>query len=306
MQGQKVVLVVDYSYDWAPVFKKCPEYRLEQTEWALVDFSVESGRLRAIIEPSQHPFPFTNQGKQRECWPDAVLIRNFPMALRGETFRNQVMALLVSGVPCFNNATSILATLDRAWLYAELLAVSRRLPGFLVVPLDFYPNTKGKGHNKALAQQEGSKSVFKVGSCNAGFGKFLCETGRERSDLWSVLATSRDYVTEEPFIEHLFEYRLQCIGDHIRCFKRNSADNWKNNTGNISFEAMQVEPIHREWQAAVRAILGGLDIFALDVLRTATAGDIIIEINPSANGLYYEYEDEDCVRILSLIKDRLK
>ncbi len=58
----KVVLVVDYSFDWHPLFRAVPGVRLEQTEWALLDVCFVDGVLRASIEPSQYPFPFSNQG----------------------------------------------------------------------------------------------------------------------------------------------------------------------------------------------------------------------------------------------------
>ena len=130
---------------------------------------------------------------------------------------------------------------------------------------------------------------------------------RQHDDIWSVLATTRDYVTEEQFIEHLYEYRVQSIGEHIRCFKRNSDSGWKNNQGNVSFAEMEVEPKHKIWVKACSAMLGGLDIFALDVLRKSADGedDVVIEINPSACGLWWEHEEEDAVRIRDLILQSL-
>ena len=258
-----VVLVIDYSFDWSPIFKPLSgKVSLEQTSWEDVDFSVHGGVLHATCAPSRHPFPFTNQGKERKVKPACVLIRNFPMELRGRDFRNQVMALVVSGVPCVNNATSILATLDRAWLYGELLSVERSLGSdvFPVIPLSYLPNTKGSGKGEPWS---GEKVVVKVGSTNAGFGKAVVESEREHCDLWSILACQTEYVTEEPFVAHEFEYRVQFIAGHIRCFKRTS-DTWKNNTGNVAFADMAMEPKHEVWCAACAKLFGGIEIFSFD------------------------------------------
>lgn len=97
------------------------------------------------------------------------------------------------------------------------------------------------------------------------------------------------------------------IGDHIRCFKRNSDSSWKNNTGNLTFASLEVEPRHRVWATACAAMFGGGNhIFALDVLRRADGSEVILEINPTANGLMYEFEEEDCVRIRNLVLSHLK
>ena len=226
------------------------------------------------------------------------------------------------------SADAVLASLDRAQLYAGLRSVSARLgpENFPLVPLAYFANTKlgmpppnelfassssasasvSISAGAAAAAPSTSRIVVKVGSCNAGFGKFMATDARQREDLWSVLATQKEYVTEEAFVEHAFEYRLQVIGAHLRCFKRNSTSSWKNNSGNLTFEAMPVEPKHAEWAAALRALYGGgNDVFGLDVLRRADGTDVVLEINPSANGLMYEFEAEDCARIRDLVLQRI-
>lgn len=308
--ARRTVLIIDYSFDWAPLWKPLSkEYRVEQTEWRLLDLCWvgTEGRLSATIEPSENPFPFTNQAQHRTIERvDAVLVRNFPTELRGRDFKAQVLALVVasgaSAVVCVNNPVSLLATLERPWLYAELLRVASTLSGFHVVPLDYFPNTKGAGSRPRAH----APCVVKVGSCNAGFGKARVVSEEQRADLWSVLACSPHYVTEEPFVEHSFEYRVQVIGDHVRCFKRNSDSSWKNNTGNVSFSHMDVEPKHEAWSRACAQMLGGLDVFALDVLRAHDGTDTILEINPSANGLMWEVEEEDAKRIRDVVVAKLK
>lgn len=299
------MLVVDYSFNWAPLFKAVG-WRCEQCSWQCMDLSFEKGVLVVRLEPEANPLPWTAQGQHRTLLtPTAVLVRNFPTDLRGHSYRNQLLCLMLAasaGLICLNNPTSLLASIDRAWLYSSLLMLSQSLGPqvFPLVELDFYPNTKGSGKGMMHGEFR-QKSVFKVGSCNAGFGKFLCENAKTYDDLWSVLATGQDYVTEEAFIEHEFEYRVQVIGDHIRCFKRNSDSSWKNNTGLVSFSPFETEPKHLVWRDACSKLFGGLDIFALDVLRRADGSDVIIEINPSANGLWWEYEEEDAVRIRDLV-----
>jgi hypothetical protein len=115
-------VVIDYSVDWSVMFRGTG-IRVEQTEWTQVDMRFEDGHL--IVDMEANPLGFTrSQQEQRTVVdPSCVLVRNFPLSLRGEHFRNLCLCLVLSRVKCVNGALCVLATTDRAWLYAALLSV---------------------------------------------------------------------------------------------------------------------------------------------------------------------------------------
>jgi Synapsin, ATP binding domain/Synapsin, N-terminal domain len=114
------------------------------------------------------------------------------------------------------------------------------------------------------------------------------------------------YYTTEPFIHDAdFEYRIQKIGDHYRGFKRISDSSWKNNWGNLRFEDFPLTDEHMLWIHETAALFGGLDIVSIDVLRTKSGDDIILEINDTAPGLMYEHEKEDSIHIRDLVVNRM-
>jgi hypothetical protein len=242
----RVVLVIDYSIDWSKAFRGKGRIKVEEAEWAHLEMRFEGGKL--IVDIEGNPNGYTRAARsQRTVYPDCVLVRNFPLALRGVHYRNLCNCLMISRVLCVNGAQCVLATTDRAWLYAELLRVQDELGKdcFPVVELDFYSNMLRGGRGFEPLKRGDTRTVVKVGSTNAGFGKSLVDTQQQREDLWSILACSNEYVTEEPFIEHEYEYRVQVIGEHVRCFKRNSDSSWKNNTGNLQFMSLAVEERHK-------------------------------------------------------------
>ena len=100
------------------------------------------------------------------------------------------------------------------------------------------------------------------------YGKMVIHNKGEYHDVESILAMSTEYFTEEAFTPHEYEFRVQCIGPHVRSFRRNSDSSWKNNWGNVRFADHPWDAKYSVWVDAVREIFGGLDMFALDVLHT--------------------------------------
>jgi glutathione synthase/RimK-type ligase-like ATP-grasp enzyme len=58
---------------------------------------------------------------------------------------------------------------------------------------------------------------------------------------------------------------------------------------------------YKMWADEVSKCFGGLDIFAIDVLKTQDGKEYILEINDTACGLMWEHEQEDCGRIRDLV-----
>ena len=59
------------------------------------------------------------------------------------------------------------------------------------------------------------------------------------------------------------------------------------------------------WMNEISLMFGGLDIFALDVLHSKE-GDFIIELNDTAMGLMYKFENEDSNDIKELVLEKCK
>jgi glutathione synthase/RimK-type ligase-like ATP-grasp enzyme len=55
----------------------------------------------------------------------------------------------------------------------------------------------------------------------------------------------------------------------------------------------------------VLQMYGGLDMCAMDVLRTADGEDIILELNDTACGLPFEFEPQDSVIIRDMVLERM-
>jgi glutathione synthase/RimK-type ligase-like ATP-grasp enzyme len=74
--------------------------------------------------------------------------------------------------------------------------------------------------------------VVKLGHAHAGFGKMKLDSHKMFEDFKSVVATTNQYCTAEPYLEGVFDVRVQRIGNEIRAFERRAmAGQWKTNTG---------------------------------------------------------------------------
>lgn len=148
--------------------------------------------------------------------------------------------------------------------------------------------------------------VIKVGSTHAGFGKMLAHNESDYKDAESVLALSSEYYTTELLIPDIIEeIRVQKIGDFFRAYHRRSSSGWKGNWGDIKFADCEMTPKYQEWANEVAACFGGLDIFAIDVLRTKSGKEWILEVNDTACGLMWAHESEDLQRIRDLVVRRM-
>jgi len=234
-----------------------------------------------------------------------LFCRNFPTDLHDFTFRPLVIGLYLSRIGSVNSLESILRSMDRPIVHAELLKV-RDEYGFDKFPvIDVIYHTNGMNGTKERMIKLDFPVVMKIGSVHAGFGKFLIKDENTYNDIEAILAMHNDYFTQEPFIDHEYEFRIQVIGPHVRAFRRNSDSCWKNNWGNVRFEYHEWKEEYSFWVDESRKIFGGTDMFALDVLHGKDGKDYIIEINDGAMGLYYDYEKEDIQHMKELVLQRM-
>jgi len=270
---------------------------------------VESGWSRIHVEASGDiPIACTVivDSEEKEIYPDFVLFRAFPNDLFGVSFRRQLLGLVYSGIGGVNTPSSVLQTMDRPIVHAEMLRIAERIgfDKFPVIKAKYHPN--GYSGNKKRLIPIIFPTVIKVGSSYGGYGKMVANNKQEYDDITSVLALGTEYFTEEPFTKHDFEFRIQVIGPYIRCFRRNSHNNWKNQCGNVYFTDHTWEEKYKIYVDEVRQMFGGLDMFGIDVLhKTDTNEDFILEINDYAMGFDGDYEAEDKKWVRLLVIQRM-
>eukprot|EP01117_Protostelium_nocturnum_P012084 TRINITY_DN4426_c0_g1_i3.p1 TRINITY_DN4426_c0_g1~~TRINITY_DN4426_c0_g1_i3.p1 ORF type:complete len:340 (-),score=110.95 TRINITY_DN4426_c0_g1_i3:188-1207(-) len=331
----KIVLCIDYGTNWTPQFAKRTlsngeKIQIEQAEWK--DISIVSSTQNGLVvhlKAMDNPWPFTNTKEERTLnHVDLVLVRNFPTDLHNNDFKSIVMGFMVAGIPCVNSFHSIFMSMNRVVLQGELKRATdvarRRMeseghknPPVSVVPMTYFPNKSHLENSLTLPGRRDREfnypSVIKVGNTHAGYGKMRVTNKSDHLDLSSILALNNDYYTVEPLVSYQFEYRIQKIGNNIRCFRRNNTNRenvdkneWKNNWGNLAFEDHPTEEFHRIWIEECSKIFGGMDICALDVLHSETEGEIALELNDTACGLMFQHEQEDIGHIRDLLIERLE
>jgi len=316
---EKILLVVDYANNYYELMKGVKllngdPIKVEQTRWKYLhaEASTEGG---TTVHLSQHvypdePWPWSNQKADRTVKPDFCLIRNFPLDSHGDSFRAQVLALKFSNLPSVNSIDSVYLSMERAYQYAELLKVKKRLgkDAFDLIPMNYFSNEKIKlsvPHSPLDKTNETPyPRVVKVGSAHAGRGKLRAFNAGDMRDIEGVLALNNNYYTTEPFLDADYEYRIQKIGVHYRCFIRKS-DHWMQNVGNLEFLDYPVSDKHKLWADECAKMMGGLDILALDVIKTKDGREVVIEINDTAIGLMYNHEKEDLQHIKELVLLRM-
>jgi len=220
-------------------------------------------------------------------------------------FRPIVIGLYLSRIGSVNGLESILRTMDRPIVHADLLKI-RDKHGFDKFPMiDVIYHSNGMHGTKERILKMNYPVVLKVGTVHAGFGKYVIKDDSTYDDIEGLIALHNDYFTQEPFIEHDYEFRVQVIGPHVRCFRRNSDSGWKNNWGNVRFEDHPWDERYAFWVDETRKLLGGIDMFALDILHGKDGKDYIIEVNDGAMGLDYAFEKEDIQYMKELVLQRM-
>jgi glutathione synthase/RimK-type ligase-like ATP-grasp enzyme len=319
MAVSKVLLVVDYVNNYYEIMRGAKlldgsNVTVEQTFWKYLHVEATSDggavcQLLPHVYPDE-PWPWSKQGEVRVVKPDFCLIRNFPLDTHGGSYKSQLLGLKFANLPSVNSLDSVLMSMERAYQYSELLKVQKKLGKdvFSVVPMAYFTNEKISLNvpDSPLDKihQPGFPVVVKVGSAHAGRGKIRSNDEEELQDLKGVLAMSHDYYTLEPLVKFEFEYRIQKLGNHFRCFKRKS-DGWKQNVGDLKFEDYPVTDRHKFLINECATMMGGLDICAIDMLHKADGTEVCLEINDTAIGIMYNHEKEDLQHIREVVLQRM-
>jgi glutathione synthase/RimK-type ligase-like ATP-grasp enzyme len=181
----------------------------------------------------------------------------------------------------------------------------KKLNSFPLIPMRYYPNQTDDYMPPVMKTQVEYPSVIKVGTAHAGYGKMFLKNKSDFDDLKSVIMMSKDYYTAEPLVKFEYEYRIQKLGDKYRTFRRTSDNAWKSNWGDLKFEEFPIKEYQKKWIDECAKMYGGLDMCAMDVLRTADGEDIILELNDTACGLPFEFEPQDSVIIRDMVLERM-
>jgi len=180
---------------------------------------------------------------------------------------------------------------------------------FHVVPMQYQPNyesdqTAEDALKEALPPVP-YPVVIKVGTAHAGYGKIRMTNGEDMKDFESIMKMGREFYTTEPLVDFAYEYRVQKIGSHYRCFKRNSDTCWKGNWGNLQFEDYKCEDYHKLWVDECAKMFGGIDITGIDILHKKDGTIVALEMNDTACGLMYDHEVEDTQHLRDLVVQRM-
>ncbi len=322
----KNLLVIDYnsSNDWyskfrGKVLRSGEAIRVEQAGWQDIVLVCNSSLGAPIItlKPPLNDDTLRCQQTEREFRPDFLLIRNFPSALHGESYRNVLLGFMFCNIPSVNSLQSIYMCSEKPIVYGALKSIQQEMSScaseenaFPLIPQIYYPNIRTCD---MFQEQDGVTvpstypQVIKIGTVHAGYGKSKLDSKSSFDDFTTCMALHSNYYTSEPFVHNVtHDLRLQKIGSHMRVYKRSSDSSWKNNWGAIKFESVQhIEPRYIEWMNRVGKLFGGLDMFALDVMVTSDGREHIIEVNDSSMGLMHEHEREDNQHIIELTIDAM-
>ena len=300
---EKILLIIDFQTNWYKQFKNAAlkdgtPIKIYQTRWHLIDLESSNKTIKVELKYNKDlPNPEQKSNNDLiQITPDFLLIRELPTNVHGINFINILIGFMYANLGSVNSLFSIYMTMQRALVYSSLNQL--KLP---LIDQTYHPNNSSRMQyllNNNNNKQNNIKKVIKVGNCHAGYGKIRSFNTDDNSDIKSILMLSKDYYTEEKYIDNIdYEYRIQKIGDNISVFKRISSGDWKTHLS--SMIALKTEDKHIKWINKASSIYNGLDICALDVLKTKDGNDIILELNDTAIGLFGANE----VKHESLIRD---
>eukprot|EP01095_Lingulamoeba_sp_RSL-Kostka_P011210 TRINITY_DN41_c3_g1_i1.p1 TRINITY_DN41_c3_g1~~TRINITY_DN41_c3_g1_i1.p1 ORF type:complete len:252 (-),score=63.52 TRINITY_DN41_c3_g1_i1:355-1110(-) len=241
---KKILLVIECTsfLNWYEIFDGAVAYKDENDEEKGFEIQVEQAPFPDIsavsydndqcivtIRKQQNPHKGTSQERERTVQIDFVLLRSVTRGIHQQDSRNILFSFMHANIPSVNSLLSAYMALERPIFFGGLKSIQKRLgkDKFPLIPQTFFP-----GHREMLILPD--PCVIKIGSAHAGYGKIKLEDNSLVSDVKSIIALHGDYATAEPFVDWDFDYRVQKIGCHYRCFKRFSP-NWKGKSSKFMY-----------------------------------------------------------------------
>ena len=311
------VLVLDTSgFKWAKTFgsmktKDGRQIQCHHSAWHLINVASTShyggcAVVDMLVETEDHKV------EHARFIPDCVLVRDSPRQVNGEDHTHQLMGIIASRTPCVNESGAVLNCLDRPVVYSELLGI-RNKEGqkdgwkfkFPLVEQEYFANEAPASIKPTYP------AVTKMSTVHSGFGKLRAEDDTHFNEIASILALSADYFTTETVHEVVSEVYIQWINGNVRTFKRikSTADGgfrtWSN-WGTVQYQEMDENKQYKKWAELVSKIFGGLDIFALNVVVTASGDEFILGMQDCSCPFAPQYASEDAERCAQLVIERIE
>ena len=135
--------------------------------------------------------------------------------------------------------------------------------------------------------------------------RFLSEENFD--DFHGLVSCSQDFVTLEPFLKKKSEYRLQKMGDILRCYSRESKTHeWKANVGEGEVNDMEVTERHHRIAEHISGLFPHFDIWGADFIVTEDGEEYCLELNDSSIGFIPNHQEEDQKALVNLVMKRLE
>jgi hypothetical protein len=165
----------------------------EQCEFS--ELSVLSYESSTIASYVQHGGHVVNQRQLRQFVPDFLLIRqNLVDAGRG--YKNLLLAFMYGGLFSVNSLAAIYNFQDKPWVFAHMVGIQKRVPGFPLIEQNFYPDFKDM--NTFVPK---IPAVLKIGHAHGGLGKIRVNSQADYQVCVRIFARNLAHVC---WILHIF------------------------------------------------------------------------------------------------------
>lgn len=261
----KTILVINGETYWQDFF---PEYKVVRKKIQHTTWLIKNGRLYVIDSESV-------------VQPDAILWRVGAIPPSQQQI-NALNLIVLSGIPCVNDAM----TLKRGYDRLSMLSILKNLS---LPVIDFNVVTKATQiHNITIDYP----FVVKVGNYHGGFGKVLVKDETQWQDIKDMLFVTNDYITIEPFIDYQLDIRYIGIGDKVWAMARKGKF-WKANVETTDFQILELKEPLLTYVKMLQQHLNA-DIVAIDVLEDKNGKFVIVEYNdiPGLSGFSDELKYE--------------
>jgi len=202
-----ILLVIDdYKTNWVQIFANAKDpqgelLRVEQGNWS--DISLSSYFPgKCVVDLISRK---ANEQLCKTFCPDFLLIRMTTMEIGDVDHLNMIFGFQYAQIPSVNSLESIYNFLHRPWVFAQLIAIQKRLgsEAFPLIEQTYYSSFR------QMLITPRYPIVVKVSHAHAGYGKMRLRDHHDFEDLRSMVALHNDYSTSEPFFEGEYDLRIQ-------------------------------------------------------------------------------------------------